>query len=273
MMPKRQNRLIAIVTGDSRGIGRAIAKRLAHAGYVVFGGSRSAVIHGDGVIRLTLDVTSQASVNAMVSDIVRREGRIDLLVNNAGYGLTGAAEETSIAQARAIFETNFFGAIRMNQAVLPIMRSQGGGRLIHISSVLGFLPAPFSAVYAATKHALEGYAESLDHELRRFGVRSVLVEPAFTATGIVDHGATAADAIEAYAGLRARADAAFVRAMAKADDAEVVAHVVAGVARTRNPKVRYTAGSTARVLSLLRRFAPSAFLEAGIRRQFGLDAA
>src|SRR5205814_8249334 len=133
--------------------------------------------------RLTLDVTSDASVEGVVSELMRRQGRIDLLVNNAGFSTAPAgAEESSIEQTRSIFDTNFFGIVRMTRAVVPHMRHQGSGRIINIGSVLGFLPAPYMALYSATKHAIEGYSESLDHELRTRGIRVIVVEPAYTKT-------------------------------------------------------------------------------------------
>src|SRR5215207_1362176 len=159
---------IALVTGASSGIGEAAAERLAKAGYKVYGTSRRGAQAGKQSFEmLPLDVTSDQSVEAAVSEVMRRDGRIDLLVNNAGFGVApGGAEESSIDQARAIFETNFFGLVRMTRAVLPHMREQRSGRIINMSSVLGFLPMPYGALYAATKHAVEGYSESLDHELR-----------------------------------------------------------------------------------------------------------
>ena len=132
---------------------------------------------------LPLDVTSDESVEAAVKELMRLEGRIDLLVNNAGFGVAPAgAEESSIEQAQSIFETNFFGLVRMTRAVVPHMRRQGSGRIINIGSVLGFLPMPYGALYAATKHAVEGYSESLDHELRTRGIRVSVIEPAYTKT-------------------------------------------------------------------------------------------
>ncbi len=115
--------------------------------------------------------------------MIERSGRIDVLVNNAGIGSAGAAEESSVAQAQRVFDVNVFGVIRMTKAVLPHMRAQGSGRIINISSVLGFVPAPYGAIYAASKHAVEGYSESVDHEVREHGVRVLLVEPAYTSTG------------------------------------------------------------------------------------------
>src|SRR5438270_1470929 len=169
---------IALVTGASSGIGEATAARLALAGYKVYGTSRRKAPLGPRSFEmLALDVTSDESVEATVRDLVRVNGRIDLLVNNAGFSIAPAgAEESSMAQARSIFDTNFFGIVRMTRAVLPHMRRQGGGRIINIGSVLGFLPAPYMALYAATKHAIEGYSESLDHELRTRGIRVLVVE-------------------------------------------------------------------------------------------------
>src|SRR5439155_2646885 len=143
-----------------------------------------------------LDVTSEESVSAVVRRVIERFGRLDVLVNNAGTGAAGAAEESSVAQDQRVFDINFFGLIRMTKAVLPHMRAQAAGRIINISSVLGFVPAPFGALYAASKHALEGYSESVDHEVRQHGVRVLLVQPGFTKTAfdasIVPPGTTLA---------------------------------------------------------------------------------
>src|SRR6059036_2061692 len=152
---------IALVTGASSGIGEATAERLAKAGYKVYGTSRRGAEAGKRSFEmLPLDVTSDESVEAAVGEVMRLDGRIDLLVNNAGFSIAPAgAEESSIEQARSIFETNFFGILRMTRAVLPHMRRQANGRIVNISSVFGFLPAPYMALYAATKHAIEGYSE------------------------------------------------------------------------------------------------------------------
>jgi NAD(P)-dependent dehydrogenase (short-subunit alcohol dehydrogenase family) len=173
-------RKIALVTGASSGIGQATAERLARAGYNVYGTSRRGAEAGQPSFEmLPLDVTSDESVEAVVREVMRLDGRIDLLVNNAGFSIAPAgAEESSIEQARSIFETNFFGLIRMTRAVVPHMRRQRSGRIINIGSVLGLLPMPYGALYAATKHAAEGYSESLDHELRTRGIRVAVIEPA-----------------------------------------------------------------------------------------------
>jgi len=149
----------------------------------VFGTSRRRVANvGEGIAMITCDVTDDPSVKNAVEKVLDTTGRIDVLVNNAGIGLLGGAEESSIDQAQALFDVNLFGVIRAINAVLPAMRDQKAGRIINISSVLGLIPAPFSALYSATKQALEGYSESLDHEVRSFGIRVCLLEPAYTRT-------------------------------------------------------------------------------------------
>ena len=179
-------RPVALVTGATSGIGKAAALALADAGFEVIGTGRNTarITPRGGVTYLDLDVSSDESVAAVVQQVTGRLGRLDVLAaNNAGIGSAGAAEENSVAQAQGVFDVNVFGLIRMTRAVLPHMRAQGSGRIINISSVLGFLPAPYGALYAASKHAVEGYSESVDHEVREHGVRVLLVEPAYTSTG------------------------------------------------------------------------------------------
>jgi NAD(P)-dependent dehydrogenase (short-subunit alcohol dehydrogenase family) len=270
----KTNASIALVTGASSGIGRATARRLAMAGYKVYGTSRRSVQSGQrSFAMLPLDVTSDESVDATVRELIRLEGRIDLLVNNAGFGVAPAgAEESSIEQAKAIFETNFFGLVRMTRAVVPHMRRQGEGRIINIGSVLGFLPMPYGALYAATKHAVEGYSESLDHELRTRGIRVSVIEPAYTKTQF-DTNLLAPDAtLDEYREVRALLDKVLKQVMATADEPSVVADVVLKAAMAVRPKLRYTAGGRANHLRLLRRFAPARVLDAGIRKGLRLDA-
>ncbi|WP_027798608.1 oxidoreductase [Paraburkholderia dilworthii] len=263
----------ALVTGASSGIGEATAIRLAAAGYKVYGTSRRAASGAQRPFEmLPLDVTSEESVEAAVKEVLRREGRLDLLVNNAGFGVAPAgAEESSLDQARAIFDTNFFGLVRMTRAVVPHMRRQGGGRIINIGSVLGFLPMPYGALYAATKHAVEGYSESLDHELRTRGIRVSVIEPAYTKTGF-DANFLEADAkLDEYRDVRAALTATMKAVMASADAPAVVAEVVLKAASAARPKLRYTAGGLANRLRLLRRFAPAHLMDAGIRKDLRLD--
>src|SRR5579859_1569355 len=264
---------IALVTGASSGIGEATAKRLAKAGYKVYGTSRRGAQAGQRTFgMLPLDVTSDESVDAAVKEVLRLHGRIDLLVNNAGFGVApAAAEESSLDQARLIFDTNFFGVVRMTRAVLPHMRQQGGGRIINIGSVLGFLPMPYGALYAATKHAIEGYSESLDHELRTRGIRVSVIEPAYTKTPF-DANFLGPDAkLDEYREVRAAVNERVKEVMATAEQPTVVAEVVLKTASAARPKLPYTAGAVASRLRLLRRFAPAGLVDAGIRRDLRLD--
>ena len=265
---------IALVTGASSGIGEATAERLATAGYKVYGTSRRGAQTGQRSFEmLALDVTSDESVEAAVNELIHLEGRIDLLVNNAGFGVAPAgAEESSIAQARSIFETNFFGIVRMTRAIVPYMRRQGGGRIINIGSVLGFLPMPYGALYAATKHAIEGYSESLDHELRTRDIRVSVIEPAYTKTPF-DANFLEPDAkLDEYREIRAAVNKRVKEVMATAEQPGVVADVVLKAVRAARPKLRYTAGGLAGRLRLLRRFAPASLVDAGIRKDLRLDA-
>ena len=265
---------VALVTGASSGIGKAASLALVEAGFEVVGTSRKAsgVAQRDGVTFLDLDVTSDESVSAVVRRVIERFGRLDVLVNNAGTGAAGAAEESSVAQDQRVFDINFFGLIRMTKAVLPHMRAQASGRIINISSVLGLVPAPYMASYAATKHAIEGYSESVDHEVREHGVRVLLVEPAYTRTGF-DAKAIQPDApLPIYAEQRQVFDGVIARAMADGDDPATVAKSIVAAATDPKPKLRYTAGSTARRVSALRRFVPAWAFDRQIRKLNRLPA-
>ena len=270
----RKGGKVALVTGASSGIGQATAELLAKAGYTVYGTSRRGGNAGGAAFTmLSLDVTSDESVEAAVQELIRREGRIDLLVNNAGFGVAPAgAEESSIEQTKAIFDTNFFGIVRMTRAVLPHMRARGAGRILNIGSVLGFLPMPYGALYSATKHAIEGYSESLDHELRTLGIRVSVIEPAYTKTPF-DANFLEPDAkLDAYREVRAAVNRRVKKVMESADLPDVVAQVVLKAADAAQPKLRYTAGGLASRLRLLRRFAPASMVDAGIRKDLRLDA-
>jgi NAD(P)-dependent dehydrogenase (short-subunit alcohol dehydrogenase family) len=264
----------AIVTGASSGIGEATAERLAKAGYKVYGTSRRGAQVGKRSFEmLTLDVTSDESVAGAVGEVIAAEGQIDLLVNNAGFGVApGAAEESSIAQARSIFDTNFFGMVRMTRAAVPHMRRRGAGRIINIGSVLGFLPMPFGALYAATKHAIEGYSESLDHELRTRGIRVSIIEPAYTKTQFDANFLEPDSKLDVYRDVRAAVSKTVKEVMVGADEPAVVADVVLRAASAARPKLRYAAGGLANRLRLLRRFAPAGLVDAGIRKDLRLDA-
>jgi NAD(P)-dependent dehydrogenase (short-subunit alcohol dehydrogenase family) len=264
---------VALVTGASAGIGEAAARSLVGAGFTVYGTSRRAVAgeERDEVVLLPLDVTDDESVASAVREVLGRSGRIDVLVNNAGLGVAGAAEESSIEQARALFDTNLFGSMRMTRAVLPHMREQGRGRIINVSSVLGFMPAPFMALYAASKHAIEGYSESLDHEVREQGVRVLLVEPAYTQTSFDTNAIPADEPLPVYARRREVLDVLMGEAIKAGDEPSVVGEAIVAAATDSRPKLRYPAGPLARRVSKLRRYAPSTVFDRQIRKNNQLN--
>jgi NAD(P)-dependent dehydrogenase (short-subunit alcohol dehydrogenase family) len=258
---------VALVTGASSGIGKAAARALVEAGFEVVGTSRktSGDAHRDGVTYIELDVASDESVTSAVERVIGQFKRIDVLVNNAGIGTAGAAEERSVGQDQDVFDINVFGAIRMTKAVLPHMRAQRSGRIINISSVLGFIPAPYMAIYAASKHALEGYSESLDHEVREHGVRVSLVQPAYTRTGFDANVAQPDGPLQVYAQQRDTFNTLMETAVKDGDDPAVVAETIVTAATDTKPKLRYPAGSAGRI-STLRRLAPARAFDKQIRK-------
>lgn len=258
---------VALVTGASSGIGLATARALRRAGFRVFGTSRKpAADISDGITMLVCDVTNEASVRTLVETVLSQAGRIDLLVNNAGIGLLGGAEESSAKQATAIFEVNVFGVVRMTNAVLPVMRRQRAGRIINMSSILGLIPAPFNALYASTKHAIEGYSESLDHEVRTQGIRVVLVEPGVTRTSFEENITRPDQPLPAYNAVRADAEKLMREIIDTGDAPEVVADVVVKAANAASPKRRYTAGKMAGQVRFLRRFLPESLVDKNLRK-------
>jgi NAD(P)-dependent dehydrogenase (short-subunit alcohol dehydrogenase family) len=263
---------VALVTGASSGIGKATAQALTQAGYRVIGTSRKAAPGEvrNGVRMIACDVTDDASVSQAVALAHAEFGSIDLLVNNAGYALSGAAEESSTEQVRLQFDTNFLGVVRVTNAVLPIMRKQGRGRILNIGSVMGLIPGPFGAYYSATKHAIEGYSESLDHEVRMFGIRVAVIEPWATKTSIETNSPQGDRPIAAYAQTKAKYQTAFDAAMAAGDTAEDVAATVVAAAQDRAPKLRYPSGKAARQTTFARRFLPRAFFDRALRKQFNI---
>ena len=261
-------RPVALVTGASSGIGKATALALVGAGFQVVGTSRdsSRVAPLDGVTFVDLDVAGDTSVTAAVQQVVERFGPIDVLVNNAGIGLTGAAEDNSVAQVQGVFDINVFGVIRMTQAVLPHMRSRGVGRIINLSSVFGLVPARYLAAYAASKHAVEGYSESVDHEVREHGVRVLLVAQGGTSTRFDANSTRPGGPLPVYDKQRRIADQVVATSVRHGDAPATVTEAVVAAATDRKPRLRYTAGPLAARLSTLRRVAPAQMFYAQVRR-------
>ena len=266
------NNGVALVTGASSGIGLVTAQALVKAGYRVFGTSRKPVANPQDITMLVCDVTDEASVQALIAEIVQQAGRIDLAVNNAGIGLLGGAEESSIAQAQRLFDVNVFGVARVVNAVLPVMRKQKSGRIVNMSSILGLIPSPFNAFYASTKHAIEGYSESLDHEVRAFGIRVVLVEPGVTRTAFEENLTRADQPMPAYASERVRSENLMRKWVEEGDAPQVVADMVVKAATAKKPKLRYSAGKQSSQVRSLRRFMPERLVDRILRKFNGFPA-
>ena len=264
---------VALVTGASSGIGKEVALRLVEAGYQVVGTSRDAsALEGredlkvEGLSFVDLDVANDASVAAAVEQVLSRFGRLDVLVNNAGIGSGGAAEELSIAQDGKVIDVNVLGVMRMMKAVLPQMRAQGRGRIVNVSSIAGLVPQPHMATYVASKHAVEGYSESVDHEVREYGVRVVLVEPGPTSTPFDGAMLRPEVLIPAYDQQRQTFTEVMADSLKDGDDPVTVAKVIVTAATDSKPKLRYPAGVTAGRVSLLRRFVPARTFDKQIRK-------
>jgi NAD(P)-dependent dehydrogenase (short-subunit alcohol dehydrogenase family) len=269
-MSQSSSRVI-LVTGASSGIGAAVASRLAADGHEVFGTSRRGGRSADGVELLPLDVRSDESVRDAVATLLRRTGRIDVLVNNAGYLVSGAIEETTMAAAHAQLETNFFGVARLVAAVLPHMRESGNGHILATSSLAGLVPVPFWGFYSASKFALEGYMESLRHEVRPFGIKVAMVEPGAIKTPFYAQPASAR--MEEYQPWRARLERTMRAFEEKAPGPEVVAEVFSKLVRSENPPLRNRVTPEATMFTLLKWLLPASIFEAGTRAGFNLDKA
>ncbi len=263
---------VVLVTGATSGIGRATAELLAAKGFRVFGTSRDpAGKTGNGFELLRLDVTSDESVAACVTAVAERTGgRIDVLHNNAGTGIIGAAEEVTPEEAMRLFQVNFFGVMRMTNAVLPLMRARKAGTVINMSSSGGVAALPFAALYCATKFALEGYTEALRHELRPFDVAAVVVAPGPVSTPAGGTAMRAEKRLPEYADRRRKADDLSVRAIRGGMDPRWVAGTILRVVRADWPSPRYTVGLLSRATNLAHGLVPPSVFEAAVRWGVGL---
>jgi NAD(P)-dependent dehydrogenase (short-subunit alcohol dehydrogenase family) len=265
------NSKVVLVTGVSSGIGRATAIRFSERGCRVFGTVRNIakVQQIPGVELIEMDIRDEASVKNGIEAVVARADRIDVLVNSAGVTLLGSTEETSIVEAQSLFDTNVLGVLRATQAALPHMRKQRSGRIVNVSSVVGFLPAPFMSLYSASKHAVEGMSETLDHEVRKFGIRVTLVEPSFTRTNLDLNAPHVASAISAYDEDRDRALRAIKKNVDDAPEPDEVARTIVEAA-LGGWRMRRTPGGQATLLSVLRRLMPAGPVDTSLRKTFGL---
>jgi NAD(P)-dependent dehydrogenase (short-subunit alcohol dehydrogenase family) len=274
MKTKQATTKTALVTGAAGGLGRAVALALTAEGYAVFGTSRrpEGGAAGTEFALLPLDVRSEESVATVIDEVRRRTGRLDVLVNNAAYRFHGAAEETSVDEARALFETNFLGMHRVTRAALPILRGGGGGKIVNISSLAGLNAPPFGAIYAASKAALEAYSESLWHEVRPFGIHVSVIEPGPMRSETSVEPQLPKEPIAEYDGPRGRALGAVLQdqktgRLLPARAAECVVRVV----QDPSPRLRYRVGAEATWLPRLKSALPWGLYVKGLQRKYNLD--
>jgi NAD(P)-dependent dehydrogenase (short-subunit alcohol dehydrogenase family) len=265
-------RRVAVVTGASAGIGKACASRLAAAGWSVTGASRRGTAAA-GWTGVAMDVDSDTAVRDGIAHVVERAGRIDALVAAAGWGVAGAAECTTIAAAKAQFETNFWGCVRVVQAVLPRMRAQRSGRIVLISSIGGVIGIPFQAYYSASKFALEGFAEAMAYEVAPFGVHVTLVQPGniatdFTASRMLAEGG---EGDSAYAAAMTKAVSLMARDEANGAPPDQVAATVERVLSAVRPPRRVSVGKAGERAGLIaKRLLPYRVFEAAARGSLGV---
>lgn len=267
--PHRSSRT-AFVTGASSGIGRATARIFAERGWRVFGTSRRERPTEQGVTMLTLDVRSEDSIRSCVQEVQERAGHIDVLVNNAGVMHQGFAEETTLAEAEAVFAANFFGTVRVTNAVLPGMRGRGQGRIINVGSLAAWIGEPGEGFYAASKAALARYTEALRHEVHHCGIAVSLVEPGAFATNIFEAASSTGASIADYDGLRESARKTLHDSLRGGEDPRKAASLIVRIAHTRSPRLRYGAGREGLWVPRVTVLLPQRLLDYLLRRSFGL---
>lgn len=273
---------VVLVTGASSGIGKACVVHLAKCGYWTFGTSRllpskvinvfpSKLVQQDSLNVVQMDVDDDVSVTRAVKQVITKASRLDVVVNNAGFGIAGAIEDTSIEEAKALFETNFFGVLRVCNTVLPIMRKQGAGTIVNISSLAGRIALPFQGVYSASKFGIEGLTAALRMEVRPLGIHVVLIEPGDFHTNFTDNRrlTAASQKNEAYM-MRSQKALDVVRSdEAKGCPPELVARLLQRILLNPSPRLRYSVGALSqRLPATLRNFVPPRFFERGVMQHY-----
>jgi len=260
-----------LVTGATSGIGLIIASQLTKSGYKVYGTSRRPEEYSKSLPfeLLKLDITSEASVQHCIDTVLSQSNRIDVLINNAGIGICGSAEETSIEQAYRQVETNFWGAVKITRAVLPVMRQQQFGKIITVSSLAGLIGVPFQSYYSASKHAVEGFFKSLRMEVSPFNIQISLIEPGFFKTNLHNAFEYAKPSIADYDPLRKKALPVFSDAIENADAPEAVARIVLRILNLKNPGFSYRVGKNTWLAPFLQ-FLYYRLYEFGTRKKFRL---
>lgn len=269
------SRKVVLITGASSGIGSACAHHLARKGFRIYGTGRAGTsLHDlpENLVMKEMDVTDELSVRTGIEDILAREGRIDVLVNCAGIGIASSLEYTTIEESRKIFDVNFFGYLRICQAVLPAMRRQRFGLIVNISSLLGVMSLPFQGIYCATKHAVEGMSASLSMEVKPFGIRVVLIQPGdfksnFTKNRLIP--AVSQETTE-YARNFQRAKDVLEAEELNGPDPIAIAELLESVIRKESPGLRYKVGKTLQTTGAhLKNFMPDSWFEKLMMYMYG----
>ncbi|HJQ02162.1 MAG TPA: oxidoreductase [Jatrophihabitans sp.] len=263
---------VALVTGASSGIGEATARELASAGYLVYAAARRvdrmAQLAGDAIYPITMDVTDEATMQDGIRNIIAAQGRIDVLVNNAGYGSYGAVEDVPMDEARAQFDVNVFGAARLIQLVLPHMREQRSGTIVNVTSMGGKITTPLGAWYHATKFALEALSDCLRMEVAASGIDVVVIEPGSIRT---EWSGIAADKVRAVSGQgpyarQGNAVADFLSSERHKSPPELIGRTIREAVTARRPKARYAVGMAAKPLIFMHGVLPARGFDSLIRR-------
>jgi NAD(P)-dependent dehydrogenase (short-subunit alcohol dehydrogenase family) len=261
-------RKVVLVTGASSGIGKATALYLAREGVIVYGTSRSLKTDKDldkfGIRMLKMDLTEDASVKAAIKEVMDREGRIDALFNNAGAGISGALEDTKVEEFKELFDTNFFGVVRVINEVLPYMRKLGKGIIINSSSIGGLIGLPYQGVYSSTKFAVEGYSEALSKEVKRFGIKVCILEPGDFKTGFTASRkfSAATSKNSCYYEDFLKTVSVFENDEVRGCNPELIGKLINKIIHTKNPKLRYVVGNFEQKLSVfVKRFLPGRVFE------------
>jgi NAD(P)-dependent dehydrogenase (short-subunit alcohol dehydrogenase family) len=266
------NPKVVLITGASSGIGQACARHLGRRGYQVFGTSRRPQPRAEEPFELIpMDVTDEDSIHQGVATVLARAGRLDAVVNNAGFGFGGAVEDTSIDEAREMFEANFFGMLRVCRAVLPHLRERRAGTIVNVSSLGGLFAQPFVGLYCATKFALEGATEALRMEVRPFGIHVVLIEPGDTRTAFTANRrrTQASQAASPYADNMQRVLAVIEHDEQTGTSPEAVARLLERILRSRSPRLRYPVASAfQRFAAVARKLMPGGLFERALRQYY-----
>ncbi len=266
---------VVLITGASAGIGQACANHLHNKGFIVYGTSRRAEVVSTSTSykMVGMDVCDESSVKDAVDTILKAEGRLDIVVNNAGISIGGAVEDISIAEFKKQFETNFYGVLRVCQAVLPVMREQKSGLIVNVSSIGGQIGIPFDGAYSASKFALEGVTETLSTEVQSFGIKVVLLLPGDVSTGMTARNFRAERSKSNPVYLE-KFDAVLKSSIENESDGcspEVIAQSLEKIINSSSPRLRYAAGGMmSKIIIPLKRVLPSRMFEKVIMKNYGL---